>query len=100
MIPKTAFGYKVAPGKLYLADGTEVEIEMETWSATPEGPVYVGEISFGLDTPDFYRMAEVHASAERFLQRTLGQGVGDLSFPDSPSWLGSKVRVLLNLPLE
>ncbi len=96
--PKTAFGYKVAPGILKLDGGVEVEIEMEGWAASWDGPVYLGEVSFSLDSPDYYAMPETHAAAERFLQFCLGRDGAELKLGNGERWAGSKVLFLLNLP--
>ena len=98
LVAQRAYGYKVKPGKLHL-DGDKVKLEIEAWASGKDGPVYVAEVSFAIDTPDFYAMAKTHASAERFLL-ALGKDAADLAFPDAPKWLGSKVRVLLNLPAK
>lgn len=96
--PKGAFAYKVVPGTLHLDGGVDVEIEMEGWAATADGPIYLGEVSFSLETPDYYAMAKTHASAERFLQVCLGKDAAELKLANGERWAGSKVLFLLNLP--
>lgn len=96
--PKTAFGYKVVPGTLHLDGGVDVDIEMEGWAASADSAIYLGEVSFSLETPDYYAMGETHASAERFLQICLGRDAADLKLANGERWAGSKVLFLLNLP--
>ena len=95
---KTAFGYKVVPGTLHLDGGVDVDIEMEGWAAAADGAIYLGEVSFSLETPDYYAMAKTHASAERFLQLCLGRDAAELKLANGERWAGSKVLFLLNLP--
>jgi hypothetical protein len=96
--PKTAFGYKVVPGTLHLDGGVDVDLEMEGWAVTADSPIYLGEVSFSLETPDYYAMAKTHASAERFLQVCLGREAAELKLANGERWAGSKVLFLLNLP--
>lgn len=96
--PKRAFGYKVVPGTLHLDGGVDVDVEMEGWAAAADSAIYLGEVSFSLETPDYYAMAKVHAAAERFLQSCLGRDAAELKLANGERWAGSKVRFLLNLP--
>ncbi len=94
-----AYSFKATPGKVVFPDGTEVEIEIEVWARSMDGKPIVAECSYTMDVPDYYGMKEALSYGEDFLS-LLKEKMGDLEFPDYYKWNGSKVRVLLNLPIK
>ena len=96
---KKAYSYKVEPGKLVLDDKSKVEIEIEVWTHKENGRPFVAECSYTLEIPDYYSMGKTIKRAENFL-KLLGQNASDLVFPNFDRYNGSKVRVLLNMPVR
>lgn len=91
--------YNVKIGKISLPDGVECEVTLESWSREPDGKPLVNEFSFGFDGVDYYGKPKAHAEAERFLTQVLDRDCKELFLPNGAQWRGSKVRVLLNMPL-
>ena len=96
---KTAYSFGVVPGEVVLANGLKVEIEIEVWARSMDGAPIVAECSYTMDVPDYYNMKEELKSAEDLLLAFRSK-MGDLEFPEYYKWNGSKVRVLLNLPVK
>ncbi len=96
---KKAYSFKVTPGELAISKDVKVEIEIEVWSRGKNESPIVGECSFTMDVPNYYTMGEALERAENFLM-LMKKEMGNMMFPDYYKWNGSKVRVLLNLPVK
>jgi hypothetical protein len=92
--------YRVKPGTVALPEGIASGIALEAW-ATREGEApSLYDFSFGYAGVDFYTSSATHAAGEEFFRKVCQGDLADLEMPRSGKWGGSKVRVLMNRPIE
>lgn len=80
-------------------NGQKVDMEMEVWANGIDDAPFVGEISFTLKIDDYTSSLDSIKRAENFLVLE-GKNLSDLVFPNFSKFNGSKVRVLMNLPVK
>ncbi len=98
LIGYKASSYGVVPGVMDI-NGTKVDMEMEVWTHGPGQPPFVGEISYTLEFDNYMEAVDSMKRAENFLKLE-GKNLGKMVFPDFSKFNGSKVRVLMNLPVK
>jgi len=98
LIGYRAYSHSVVVGEMDI-NGNQVEIEVEVWAKGQDDAPFVGEISYTLEFDDYMKSVESIKKAEAFLVLE-GQQMQALVFPNFSKFNGSKVRVLMNLPVE
>ncbi len=98
LIGYRAYSHSVVVGEMDI-NGTKVEMEMEVWAKGMDEDPIVGEISYTLEFDDYMTSLDSIKRAENFLVLE-GKYLKDYVFPNFDKYNGSKVRVLMNLPVK
>jgi len=98
LIGYRAYSHSTVAGEMDI-NGQKVEMELEVWANGVDEAPFVGEISFTLEFDDYMSSVDSIKRAENFLVLE-GENLGDLVFPNFSKFNGSKVRVLMNLPVK
>ena len=98
LIGYKAYSHSVVLGEMDI-NGTKVEMEMEVWANGQDDAPFVGEISYTLEFDDYLTSLDTIKRAEEFLVLE-GKYLKEYVFPDFEKYNGSKVRVLMNLPVK
>ncbi len=99
LVGKKVYSYTTAPGEIVFGKRAKVEVEIEVWTRKKNGKPFVIDCSYTLKTKNYSEMVDALIKAEGFLKK-LGEEASNLKFPDFERYKGSKVRVLLNLPVR
>ena len=92
--------YRVKPGTLELPGAAASGIALEAWAMREGAAPSFYDFSFGYGGIDFYASGATHAAGEEFFRKVCRSDLADLQMPGSERWGGSKVRVLMNRPIE
>ncbi len=98
LIGYKAYSHTVVVGTMDI-NGQKVEMDMATWAHGQDDAPFVGEISYTLEIDNYLASVDQIKRAEDFLV-LLGKNGKDLVFPNFSKYNGSKVRVLMNLPVK
>lgn len=98
LIGYRAYSHSIVSGVMDI-NGQKVDMEMEVWANGIDDAPFVGEISFTLKIDDYTSSLDSIKRAENFLVLE-GKNLSDLVFPNFSKFNGSKVRVLMNLPVK
>jgi hypothetical protein len=91
---------RARPGAVVLPGVKPCNVSMEAWSAEPGGRVHLLDVSYSYSGVDFRAASATHAAGEQFFVKVLQRGLGPLTAADDERWVGSKVRKLMNRPIE
>ncbi len=100
LISTKAYSYRVRPGYVVLPGTEPCGISMEGWTTKEAGTPYLYDFSYGYEDVEFYGNAPIHTAGENFLQKVICGELGNLAMPDGERWGGSKVRKLMNRPIN
>jgi hypothetical protein len=99
LVGKKAYTYRVKPGAVVLPGTEPCGISMEAWAHKDGGKPFLIDFSYGYGDLDFYESKEVHVAGEAFMLKVINGELKDLLMPNSGTFGGSKVRVLMNRPI-
>ncbi len=98
LIGYKAYSHSVELGEMDI-NGQKVVMEMATWGFSADEAPFAGEISYTLEIDDYAASMEQIKRAEDFLA-LMGKNLGDFVYPNFEKYNGSKVRILMNLPVK
>jgi hypothetical protein len=99
LVGKKAYTYRVKPGAIVLPGTEPCGVSMEAWAHKDGGKPFLIDFSFGYGDLDFYEAKEVHVAGEAYMLKVVCGELRDLLMPNSGTFGGSKVRVLMNRPI-
>jgi hypothetical protein len=97
LTPVVAHGMDLKFGAVRLAGDGKFDAEIEVWSLTQGGPLFLAEVNFGLDDDEGYAgtAPETMKAAEDFFLK-FGKAFAPNIMPGSAPYMGSKVRALFD----
>jgi hypothetical protein len=99
LISTKVYAVHTKPGQIIFPGAEPFPVSLEGWSKTEGGPIFLFDISYRFNG-GYYTNAPSHTAGERFMTLVLQGALKEWTLPDSGRWGGSKVRDLLNHPLE
>jgi phosphohistidine phosphatase SixA len=100
LVGRRLYAVRARPGAVGLPGVEPCRVSMEAWSAAPGGEVTLLDVSYGYSDVDFRAASATHAAGERFFMRVFQQGLSSLAAAGDERWVGSKVRKLMNRPVD
>ena len=98
LVPVIGHGVDVKYGSVKLPDGSKADAEIEVWSRTPGGQIFLAEIAFSLDDDEGYAATSpaTMKAMEDFFLKVAGKALKPYAMPNSSGYMGSKVRALFD----